>query len=87
MLEAARLSEADKGLWLREQGIHEEHLTLWEQELRTSMTNKQQYHTAEFAALKKQTKRLERELARKDIALAELAALLALKKNSNRPWG
>ncbi|WP_052296358.1 hypothetical protein [Gracilinema caldarium] len=53
MLEAARLSEADKCLWLREQGIHEEHLTLWEQELRSSMANKQQDQAAELAALKK----------------------------------
>jgi hypothetical protein len=28
VLEAARLSEADKGKWLREQGIHEEHQKL-----------------------------------------------------------
>ncbi len=34
VLEAARLPDTDKGSWLRENGIHEEHLSLWEQELR-----------------------------------------------------
>jgi alkylhydroperoxidase/carboxymuconolactone decarboxylase family protein YurZ len=44
------------------------------------MANKQQNQAVELAALKKRTKHLERELARKDKALAELAVLLALKK-------
>ncbi len=87
VLEAARLCEADKGQWLREQGIHEEHLTLWEQELRTTMAHKQQNQDAELAALKKRTKHLERELARKDKALAELAALLTLKKKLESTLG
>lgn len=87
VLEAARLPDTDKGSWLRENGIHEEHLSLWEQELRRAMAKKHDEKNAELAALKKRNKSLERELGRKEKALAELAALLTLKKNSSRTWG
>lgn len=80
VLENARLAETNKGEWLREKGLHEEHLGLWEQELRSCMSEKQDKKKAETAALKKRNRQLEKELARKDKALAELAALLTLKK-------
>ena len=62
-----------------------EHLNLWEQELTQLMTNKQEDLKAENKALKKQNKELERELTRKEKALAEVVALLTLKKKLALP--
>jgi len=38
-------------------------------------------------SLQKKNKELERELARKEKALAEMAALMALKKKADALWG
>jgi len=52
------------------------------------MTNKQEDLKAENKALKKQNKELERELTRKEKALAEVVALLTLKKKTRcTVWG
>ena len=80
VLEAAGLPEEQKGSWIREKGLHSEHLTLWEQELQQIVTDKHSRKREELAAAKKRIKELEKELNRKDKALAELAALIALKK-------
>jgi transposase-like protein len=78
--EAASISEADKGTFLRERGLHSEHLTLWDQELREMMNQKQDLKNQEVQALKKRVIQLEKELHRKEKALAEATALLMLKK-------
>jgi len=78
--EAASISEADKGTFLRERGLHSEHLTLWDQELREMMNQKQDLKNQEVKVLKKRVIELEKELHRKEKALAEAAALLILKK-------
>jgi transposase len=75
------------GEWLRAQGLHQEHLTLWEQELESVMADKDDKTKNEIKQLKKKLKDAERELARKEKALAELAALLALKKKADEIWG
>ena len=78
--EAASISEAEKGTFLRERGLHSEHLTLWDQELREMMSQKQDLKNQEVNVLKKRVIELEKELYRKEKALAEAAALLILKK-------
>lgn len=80
LLEGTALSEQQRGEWLRAQGLHTEHLSLYEQEIRQSMTNKEKRQREEIERLRKEKKVLERELRRKDSALAEMAALVALKK-------
>ena len=80
LLESKTLTDEQKGEWLRQHGLHSEHLPLWEQELTTTMNDKQANLNQENAALKKENKRLSRELARKEKALAEAAVLLTLKK-------
>jgi transposase len=78
--EAAGIAESDKGSFLRERGLHSEHLTLWDQELRTMINKKQEMKNQEVKELKKRVYQLEKELYRKEKALAEAAALLVLKK-------
>ena len=87
LLEGNGLEEEQRGAWLREHGLHSEHLNAWEQELRDIVTDKDQKLRQELAETKKKLKKTERELARKEKALAEMAALMALKKKANAIWG
>lgn len=80
LLESKTLSDEQKGEWLRQQGLHSEHIPLWEQELTTIMNDKQADLNQKNKELKKENKQLQRELQRKDKALAEAAVLLTLKK-------
>jgi transposase-like protein len=87
LLESKLVDPDRRGEWLREKGLHSEHLTLWEQELRELMDDKATNGKAEFQALKKRNRQLEKELERKNMALAELAALMTLKKKADEIWG
>jgi len=80
VIEAARLSGEDLGGFLRERGLHTEHLTLWDQELREMIKDRKDKKDKELKARQKRIRDLERELTRKEKALAEAAALLVLKK-------
>lgn len=80
LLESKSLDEQARGEWLRQHGLHSEHLPLWEQELSRIMNDKQTELNQKNAELKKENKRLKRELERKEKALSEAAVLLTLKK-------
>jgi len=80
VMESARLSEEDLGNFLRERGLHSEHLTLWDQELREMIKDRTDQKDKELKARQKRIRELEKELTRKEKALAEAAALLVLKK-------
>ncbi len=80
LLESRNLSEEGKGEWLRQHGLHSEHLHLWEQELTSIMNDKQTDLKAANAELKKDNKKLRKENDRQQKALAEAAILLTLKK-------
>ena len=87
LLEARTIGEENLGEWLREKGLHSEHLNLWEQEIKDTLNNKDNKIKLENQKLKKEKKELERELRRKEKALAEMAALLTLKKKADALWG
>lgn len=80
VLEAAGIEDEQLGAFLRERGLHSEHLTLWDQELREMVEQKTDQKDQKLKALQKQVRELEKELHRKEKALAEAAALLVLKK-------
>ena len=87
LLLEGRTIEPDKlGEWLRKNGLHTEHLSLWEQELRDKISDKNKSEKQKYNELKKKYKVLEKELARKEKALAETAALLVLKKKADSIW-
>jgi transposase-like protein len=82
LLESKTLDDESRGEWLRKQGLHSEHLPLWEQELAGMVQDKQSALKDENASLKKEKKQLEkdlkakeRELAVKEKALADAAVL------------
>lgn len=87
LLKSKSLKDDELGKWLRENGIHSETLKLWEQEVKEMMTDKERRYKEELKEAKRKNKELEKELLRKEKALAEVAALLTLKKKADAIWG
>lgn len=86
LLEYERISEEQRGVFLRQKGLHEATLEKWKKEMLEGLKIKP------FVGGKKDPQRkriaaLERELRRKEAALAETAALLVLKKKADAIWG
>jgi transposase-like protein len=77
--EAAQLSEEELGAFLRSHGLHEAQLEEWRQAALEALQKPKKRKPGKSPEAKK-IKDLEQELARKDKALAEVTALLALKK-------
>lgn len=90
VLEAAALAEAELGGFLRREGLHEDDLVRFRDEVRsaavTGLTPAKKTRSGASEA-DKRIKELERELRRKEAALAETAALLVLRKKLNALWG
>jgi len=76
VLEAATLGEQELGELLRRRGLHREQLDEWRAALEDALTHPRNRRNVET----KRIKELEREVAYKDKALAETAALLVLQK-------
>jgi len=85
LLEAAKLTGEDLGKWLREKGLRSEHIERWQHDMKKNLT--QQKKNTELKEAKKRIKELEREVRRKDKALAEMSALVVLKKKVGILWG
>lgn len=86
VLEAASVPEAELGEWLRRKGIHAAQLEDWRAQAMSGLKAKDEQRK-DKAADARQIRQLERELARKDKALAEAAALLVLQKKVQAIWG
>ena len=82
VITTAALSDADKSAWCRAQGIYPSDLDLWCSNATTALSEPQDARASPQATRRdhKRIKELERELLRKDRALAEAAALLVLSK-------
>ena len=76
---ADELSESDLGAFLRREGLHEAELDDWRSTLYGGF-NKSPETKRQAVADRKRIRELERELNRKEKALAEAAALLVLSK-------
>ena len=88
--EIASLNEAELAEYCRKQGLYPEHVKAWrqagEQAMAGGMVPAKALREA-VAAEKKRIQELERELRRKEKALAETAALLILRKKAAAIWG
>jgi transposase-like protein len=82
VLEAASLSEEEFGAFLRSRGLHDAQLQQWRDQMLIGLEPKPAKR-----AESKRIQELEKELRRKDKALAETAALLVLKKKAQEIWG
>jgi len=87
IIESYKIKKKDKGRWLRENGLHSDHLKLWEKEFKYQLTTREKKFKNEIKILKADKKKLEKDLLRKDKALAEMAALVTLKKKAEIFWG
>ncbi len=85
-MEAARLSEAELGEFLRREGLHSAQLEEWRT---TALAAAQSALAGETrrSSEAKQIRDLKRDLDRKNAALAEVTALLALQKKVQAIWG
>lgn len=85
VLEATSLSEHELGEFLRRKGLHEAQLEEWRAAALDGLSNGRRSKKIPVEA--KRIRELEKELRRKDKALAETAALLVLKKKAMAIWG
>lgn len=90
VLETAALNEADLAAYCRKRGLYPAQIAAW----RSACEQANDWNRASTARLgqatreeKKRVKDLERDLARKEKALAEAAALLILRKKASAIWG
>ena len=89
VLETSTLSEIELSEYCRTKGLYPEQIKAWKQACiagNTTKPNKRVKQTPEQKADKKRIKALERELRRKEKALAETAALLVLGKKYDAYW-
>jgi transposase len=84
---AAALPDGELGEFLRRQGLHEAQLQEWRQRVLTGLEQQSTRSSNKHTAEARRVRELERELARKDKALAETAALLVLQKKARAIWG
>jgi transposase-like protein len=87
VLEAARLSGEELGAYLRRQGIHQAHLDAWRAQLAAGLQGGGGKPTGRRSTDARRVQELEKEIRRKDKALAEAAALLLLQKKVREIWG
>ena len=90
VMKAEMLSEEDLGAFLRTEGIHEATLKEWRERVFASATDAlkdSHKKKSESTPEARRNRELERELRRKEKALAEAAALLVLQKKLNAYFG
>lgn len=90
VVETTGKTEAERAAYCRKNGFYTHHLVEWKDQIlkglgAPAMLAKKD--KAESTQLAKNIKRLQGELNRKDKALAEVSALLILKKKADLLWG
>ena len=87
VIRTALMNETERSAYCREHGLYVEQLEAWKQAFEAMDDAGSPAHRAELAAARKQQRQLEKELHRKEKALAEAAALLTLSKKARPIWG
>lgn len=88
VMEASSLDDEQLGAFLRSKGLHQTHLNQWRSQMLDGLesgSTKKKTRPKNVDA--KRIRALEKEIIRKDKALAETAALLVLKKKVQEIWG
>lgn len=86
LLETHSLLPAQLSAWCREKGLFEHQLQSWRDAFCTASAGESRESNVALRALKVQHEALQRELRRKEKALAEAAALLVLQKKFHALW-
>lgn len=90
VLEAAPLNAAELAGYCRRKGLYPEQVAAWRATCQTANANaaeqaREQHHQSKED--RQRIRQLEKELQRKEKALAEAAALLILRKKAQAIWG
>lgn len=82
MITTAAMEEAARSAWCREHGVYPQQLQQWRQSATQALAEPEEVRASPQQTKhdRRRIKELERELRRKDKALAETAALLVLSK-------
>ena len=84
---AAQLGDDELGTFLRTEGIHEATLRQWQEAATAALAGPNKPRGAKKSPETKRVAELERDLRRKEKALAEMAALITLQKKVQAIWG
>ncbi len=86
VIHLALMNEAERSAWCREHGLYVEQVDAWKQAFE-AMEPDTTTSRGDAAAARRQVRQLQKELQRKEKALAEAAALLTLSKKARAIWG
>lgn len=90
VLETAAMNEHERAEYCRRRGLYPEQVMTWRatcEQANDWSAREEQRRGQDARESKQQIKALERELRRKNAALAETAALLTLSKKARAIWG
>lgn len=90
VLETATLNKAELAEYCRKKGLYVEQIAAWKASYLSANKNQEQQKKQlqeQRSQDKKRIRQLEKELVRKEKALAETAALLVLRKKADAIWG
>lgn len=90
VIETAALNEAELAEYCRSKGLYAEQVNDWREAAAAGAETQRPLTAAERRELqqeRKKTRKLTKELKRKEKALAEAAALLVLQKKAQEIWG
>ena len=88
VVETSELAGEALGEYLRGHGLHQAQVERWRADAKEAFERpRTDGQAGQTAAARRRIKELERELRRKDKALAETTALLVLRKKLNALWG
>ena len=90
VIETAALNEEELAVYCRRKGLYAEQIARWRESAIAGAETQRPLSAAERRELqheRKKSRGLEKELRRKDKALAETAALLVLQKKARAIWG
>lgn len=90
VIETSALNEEGLAEYCRQKGLYVEQIARWREAAAAGAETQRPLSVAERRELqqeRKKTRKLTKELRRKDNALAETAALLVLQKKAREIWG
>ncbi len=88
LMETSALSKSELGEYLRKHGLHSHEINEWKEECLSGFKRVgRPRKDPELKSIEKEKKVLQRDLRRKDRALAEMAARIVLLKKSRLLWG
>jgi len=88
VFDTLQMTEEERGAYCRKKGFYSHHLEEWKKQILAGLeTTHSKEQRAEHQKTISEMKKLKRDLHRKDKALAEVSALLILKKKADLLWG